>query len=216
MLPDDHSATSPALSVTGSFVPVPCPKCDGTLARRSHRDGLAEKMLSLMYVYPFRCQLCGHRFFSLQWGIRYERISTDPRKAEHRDYDRHLVHIPVRLFDQHGEFHGKTTDLSIGGCALLMASGPFRKHSQWSVQFWLPAEPHPVMVDDAVVRTVRHQQIGMEFLWTAPAERERFSRFLQATWKQTVADINGQTSRPIPGPDAVRMTTQPGRSLLPH
>lgn len=90
MRPDDHEATDNALSVTGRLVPVPCPKCDGTLARRSHRDGLAEQLISLMYVYPFRCQLCSHRFFALQWGIRYHRVPVD-----HREYHPRLTRVPV-------------------------------------------------------------------------------------------------------------------------
>lgn len=80
MIPDDHSATDSALSITGRLVPVPCPKCDGTLARRSHRDGLVEQLISLMYVYPFRCQHCSHRFFALLWGIRYHRVPVDHRE----------------------------------------------------------------------------------------------------------------------------------------
>jgi hypothetical protein len=88
MIPNDHSSTD-TLSTTGSFASVPCPACEGTLARRAHRDGLAEKMFSLLYVYPFRCQLCGHRFLTLQWGIRYHRIAQD--SGDHR-----LVGTPVR------------------------------------------------------------------------------------------------------------------------
>ncbi len=94
MKPDDHSATVNVLSITGQLVPVSCPKCDGTLARRSHRDGLVEQLISLMYVYPFRCQLCSHRFFALQWGIRYHRVPV-----EHRDSHPRPARIPVALSD---------------------------------------------------------------------------------------------------------------------
>ena len=158
MLPDDHSTTSPWLSATGSVVSAHCPKCEGTLARRSHRDGLAENMLSLLYVYPFRCRLCGHRFFSLQWGIRYQRVPVD-----HRAYPRHLAQVPVMQSGRQGAFHGKTPALSVTGCT-LRASGPSGENFRWNVRLLPPSEPHPVMIDDAVVRTVRDQQIGMEFL----------------------------------------------------
>ncbi len=77
MIPNDHLSTGAPLSATGSLASVPCPECGGALARRSHRSGLAEKMLIVMYVYPFRCQLCGYRFFARQWGIRYHRISLN-------------------------------------------------------------------------------------------------------------------------------------------
>ena len=89
MISNDHSSTGTFLATTGSFVAVPCPKCGGTLARRSHRSGLAEEMLSVVYVYPFRCQLCAHRFLALQWGARYHRIAQDFG-------NRHLGGTPVR------------------------------------------------------------------------------------------------------------------------
>jgi hypothetical protein len=33
----------------------------------------SERLLSLGYVYPFRCQACGYRFLALRWGRRYRR-----------------------------------------------------------------------------------------------------------------------------------------------
>ena len=89
MLSNDDSSPGTLLATTGSFVTVPCPACGGTLARRAHRIGLAEEMFSLVYVYPFRCRLCTHRFLALQWGIRYHRISQD-------SWDHRLVGTPVR------------------------------------------------------------------------------------------------------------------------
>ena len=82
MISNDYSATDTFLATTGSFVAVPCPACGGTLVRRSHRNGLAEAMFSVVYVYPFRCQLCTHRFLALQWGVRYQR--RDRRREEGR------------------------------------------------------------------------------------------------------------------------------------
>ena len=78
MIPNDHSSTGIVLSATGSFASVPCPACGGTLARRAHRNGLAEKIFSVLYVYPFRCQFCAHRFLALQWGARYHRRGLAP------------------------------------------------------------------------------------------------------------------------------------------
>lgn len=88
MILNDHSSAGILLSATGSFVSVPCPECGGTLARRAHRHGLAGLLVSVMYIYPFRCQLCTHRFLTLQWGIRYHRIAQD--SGDHR-----LVGTPV-------------------------------------------------------------------------------------------------------------------------
>lgn len=60
-----------------------CPKCGRHIVRRSHRIGVVERLLSAVYVYPFRCQLCGRRFRALQRGKRYV-----VQPAERREYER--------------------------------------------------------------------------------------------------------------------------------
>ena len=47
-----------------------CPKCSSDYVKRAHRVG-PERLISLFYIYPFRCQPCGHRFRLLQWGVTY-------------------------------------------------------------------------------------------------------------------------------------------------
>src|SRR5499433_4610648 len=47
-----------------------CPKCSSDYVERAHRVGL-ERLISFFYIYPFRCQPCGHRFRLLQWGVTY-------------------------------------------------------------------------------------------------------------------------------------------------
>jgi chromosome segregation ATPase len=47
-----------------------CPKCSSDYVKRVSRIG-AEHLISLFYIYPFRCQPCGHRFRLLQWGVTY-------------------------------------------------------------------------------------------------------------------------------------------------
>jgi hypothetical protein len=46
----------------------PCPHCQKTCTIRSRHHGLAERLLWMIYCYPFRCDRCGHRFrrFSLR------------------------------------------------------------------------------------------------------------------------------------------------------
>jgi stage V sporulation protein G len=66
--------------------PVPervCPKCSSEYVKRASRVGL-ERLMSLFYIYPFRCQLCWHRFRLFQWGVTYTRIELDSRAARQR------------------------------------------------------------------------------------------------------------------------------------
>jgi hypothetical protein len=47
-----------------------CPKCQGTRIFRSRRQGLVEWLLRTIRLYPFRCDLCGHRFRRIAWRGR--------------------------------------------------------------------------------------------------------------------------------------------------
>jgi hypothetical protein len=46
--------------------------------------GGSERLISLFYIYPFRCQPYGHRFRLLQWGVTYTRIEKDRRVGRKR------------------------------------------------------------------------------------------------------------------------------------
>jgi hypothetical protein len=39
-----------------------CPKCQSDAVKRTHRQGLKERLSSLFFVYPYRCRKCSHRF----------------------------------------------------------------------------------------------------------------------------------------------------------
>jgi DNA-binding cell septation regulator SpoVG len=77
--------------ILGEFLVVPsspvpervCPKCSSEYVKRASRVGL-ERLMSLFYIYPFRCQPCGHRFRLFQWGVTYTRIELDSRAAQKR------------------------------------------------------------------------------------------------------------------------------------
>ena len=39
-----------------------CPKCGTDFVQRIRPDGVLERLACLLFIYPFRCQLCTHRF----------------------------------------------------------------------------------------------------------------------------------------------------------
>jgi hypothetical protein len=53
--------------------PRACPQCHSAHVERTRRRGLRERLYSLLAIYPFRCQRCGHRFRVWQRGVRYRR-----------------------------------------------------------------------------------------------------------------------------------------------
>ena len=77
----------------------------------SGRVGLGERLISLFYVYPFRCQLCSHRFKVIQWGVTYTRIEED-----RREYERLPANFPVAFSAGAMNGQGGVLDISMGGC----------------------------------------------------------------------------------------------------
>jgi hypothetical protein len=151
-----------------------CPECSTEYVTRVRREAIAERLVSLFYVYPFRCQLCGYRFSSVQWGVRYFRVDHD-----HREYERVPVNFPVAFVS--GEVAGKgwVSDISMGGCTI-------RSETQLSyaqivkVSLQIPGDDLPVTVDPAVVRNMQLNRIGLEFLRLQQVERKRLQLFIRS------------------------------------
>jgi hypothetical protein len=64
------------------MIETKCPKCSGEFIKRVSRRGAGEVLLSFLYIYPFRCQLCGHRFKLLRWRKVYHKAVYDGREFE--------------------------------------------------------------------------------------------------------------------------------------
>jgi len=45
-----------------SMTPRPCPKCHRPRVRPLTQRGVVEWCWRVLHWYPFRCQVCGHRF----------------------------------------------------------------------------------------------------------------------------------------------------------
>src|SRR2546428_533327 len=120
-----------------------CPRCGQEAARRSPRAGVWEHVVSVLYLYPFRCQLCSTRFRSFQ-RRRYTRRSQD-----RREYDRLAVRVPVTIVSGAERAEGETADLSLTGCSVPPATplvprakrSPPARSGVWP--FWAPARGAP-------------------------------------------------------------------------
>ena len=90
----------------------PCKACSHPKSRRVTREGFLETSLSILSLYPFRCQHCYTRFLTFQRGVKYDEASIDRRQLDRKSVEfegmaRHLTH---------GEFAVIITDLSPEGC----------------------------------------------------------------------------------------------------
>jgi PilZ domain len=150
-----------------------CPRCSREYVRRVSRVGLGERLISLFYVYPFRCQLCGHRFQLLQWGVKYKRIEED-----RREYERIPVNFPATFAAVGVSGQGLIVDISIAGCS-LHTEAQLGEGNILRMGLQVPNETPPVNVEAAIVRSIRSGRAGVEFLQFENGERERLQHFIR-------------------------------------
>jgi PilZ domain len=155
------------------MTPLRCPNCAREFVRRVARSGLWEVISSFFYIYPYKCQLCGERFRSLRWGVRYIRVDED-----RREYDRMEMRFPVTVSGPDISGHGVLLNISMGGCSFHtranLANGMIVK-----LGLQISNDVEPVIVDAAVVRDVRSGAVGVEFLQWQQSERDRLQLFIR-------------------------------------
>ncbi len=150
-----------------------CRRCGSDQVRRASRENVFERLLSLAYVYPFRCIPCSHRFRALRWGERWTRVGQERRRHERQPVD-----VWTTLFWQETRGQGRVRDLSPGGATLetdlAMAPGD-------TLELTLaPSESEPPLtVEVAVVRSVQSGRLGLQFVRVKGGDDERLAKFLQ-------------------------------------
>jgi hypothetical protein len=151
-----------------------CPRCSREYVRRVSRVGFGERLASWVRLYPFRCQLCGHRFQLFQWGATYRGVAED-----RREYERMPAKIPV-AFDA-GAIHGRglAVDISMAGCTFHTET-ELAEGSVLQMRLDLPEETAPVRVEAVIIRTLRAGRVGVEFLQFESGEREGLQRFIRS------------------------------------
>jgi hypothetical protein len=155
------------------MAPLRCPDCARDFVRRVARTGLTEVLLSFFYIYPFKCQLCGERFRSLQWGVRYVRVDED-----RREYDRIEMRFPVTFGGQGISGQGELLNVSMGGCSFHTGAN-LTNGMILRLGLQISNDVPLVIVDAAIVRNVRSGAVGVEFLQWQQSERERLQSFIR-------------------------------------
>jgi hypothetical protein len=144
-----------------------CPRCGQRTARRCERAGRLERLLSVVYVYPFRCQVCTGRFRALRWGTRYAR-----EKIDRREYERAPVNVPASFVTRGMHGRGQLRDLSLGGCG-IESDFPLVAGDTLRLELHLPRQPAPIVIEAATARSVSDGRIGIHFDGIARDQRKR-------------------------------------------
>lgn len=159
---------------------INCPDCSSEFVKRMRRITAFERLLSLFYVYPFRCQVCDQAFKVFQPGIRYIRVDED-----RREHQRIGVDFPAWLKKDTIRCEGSALDLSLSGCTVRTDAAP-PLASIVSVGLQTPDERHPLTIETAIVRNVGRDRVGLEFLRFHGDEKQRLRRVLQGLMKNSV------------------------------
>ncbi len=149
-----------------------CPKCGKEGGNRLHRGGVFERLLSCVYIYPYRCVACWRRFRALRWGTRYVR-----KQANRRSHRRFQTHLPVVFScgQTHGE--GVVTNIAMGGCR-LKTDVKLTEDTPLELKLQVPGSETEIRVAKATVRSVGSFFAGLSFARLAGAEKKQLRCFL--------------------------------------
>ena len=148
-----------------------CPRCrkDGLL--RTQPQSPREHFASFLFVSPFHCPSCRHRFLASHLWLDHATHPIDRR--EH-------LRIPVRLFLSFsgGKVRGEGTvlDLSMGGC-IIKSRTQVHTDDIFYLQLSL-GDGEPPLELAAMVRSVSPRGIAFKFL-RAAQENKRLLAFVQ-------------------------------------
>ena len=173
-----------------------CPNCSKEYVARVARVGFAESLLGLFYIYPFKCQLCGCRFSAMQWGVRYMRMEED-----RREYERLATAFLLSFTAEDGPGGGVACDVSMSGCTFRAESRQLKEGTVLILRLQVANDSDPVTVE-AVVRNVRQDHVGVEFLRFQPAEKERLQHFVRDLLARRAAEARRLEDRGAAGAES--------------
>ena len=149
-----------------------CPQCRKEGLLRSDPQSAREHVASFIFVAPFRCLSCSHRFLASHLWLDHSTHPIDCRK--------HL-RIPVRLYLSFsgGKVHGEgiVLNVSMGGC-IIKSETQVHTDDIFYLQLSLDEGERPLEVA-AMVRSVSARGIAFKFL-RAAQENKRLLAFVQA------------------------------------
>lgn len=143
-----------------------CPICGNSFVRVIYQEGTVERLLSLVNVFPFRCQLCTNRFRAFSPGARHNTQAFDRRQ-----YTRLVASIEAKVLDPtQPSVTNRITDISMDGCT-LQATG-FPKGAFIELVLQPTVEGETIHIKTAMVCSVRPLSVGVRFL-EIPSEQYR-------------------------------------------
>lgn len=148
-----------------------CPRCrqDGAVRVQAHSP--REFVASLLWMAPFQCRRCDHRFLAR----RLSPTSVSPL-AERREHMRIPVRLSLSFSGGRVRGEGIVLDMSLGGC-IIQSEAHVRVDDIFYLEIILAKDDPPVEAA-AIVRSVSSRGIAFKFLRRAQ-EDKRLTAFIQ-------------------------------------
>lgn len=169
---------------------IACPQCRKGGAIRVLSQSPSEFLAALIWLAPFECQHCFHRFLARRMCM------GGPHSLERREYLR--IPVTLCLSFSGGKVRGEGTvmDLSLGGCVIKSET---RVHVDdiFYLEIILVEDEPPVEVA-AMVRSVSARGIAFKFLRKAQ-ENKRLLRFIHSRTRSTSSILSMAVQPAIAG-----------------
>lgn len=198
------NSRQPQITETDAPKAPPCPKCKSPFVRRVLPKKGLEHLLWHLYLYPFRCQICSHRFVALQFGRRYE-IKLD----DLREYERLRVKLGVTFSGSALKGTGTTVDISTKGCWIdcpqrVLVSKGMTLH----LKFQEPGKGLPIEIESGMVRWALGRGFGVEFLGAKPNQLDRLRALVKGTWEKRCCEETDEPAAPQQAQNRKKLRTQ--------
>ena len=151
-----------------------CPQCHATIVRRISQPGPVERLFNFFSIYSFRCQLCAYRYRRLSVGAN----NVAPI-SEKRQFERLPTNVRAIIGGPQGRSENLITDLSMGGCT-LQTGATLTKGAFLHLNLQPSGDESAIVVETAMVRSVRPECVGLEFLEFEGEQKDRLARFVRS------------------------------------
>lgn len=160
-----------------------CPKCGKYFTKRVPMEGASDPTSTVAGMFAYRCQLCSELFRARKPDPQAASAPQASTNAEltnvtNRQYVRAKAKFPVTFVVSRLRQEGTVTEIALGGCSLeanvVLAIG-----AKFKMEILISESEPPLVVDQALVRSVRPTGFGIQFMAIQDAEKERLGRVLE-------------------------------------
>lgn len=158
-----------------------CPRCGTHVVRLTRPRNAWDHLFTMVYCYPFRCQLCRARYRVIQPRYRFE-----AERADWREY----VRIPVefRAFFSGEQIRGEGTmvDTSINGC-WIKSGIRVPKGAAIRLRVYGVAQEPPIEIEATIAWCRAGRGFGLTFFKMAPEHEAWLRQLITARWTEAHA-----------------------------